>query len=144
MPLYAAVSPTFATQEGSLDELVNSTFYAESMIKGTGTGVIKHATTLGRFEKVFVLMVDPNRAERRSTVSSLHMQPSPVASSYSYKRWTVRTTIDLSLSTRNFPTRAATMTQIWSLPSFSPRNYSFDSSFGHLCGANMNTSPSDV
>ncbi|EEY55254.1 uncharacterized protein PITG_09166 [Phytophthora infestans T30-4] len=30
------------------------------MIKDTGTGVTKHATTLGRFEKVFVFMVDPN------------------------------------------------------------------------------------
>ncbi|KAF4135099.1 Ion transport protein [Phytophthora infestans] len=69
MPLYAAVSPTFATQEGSLDELVNSTFYAESMIKGTGTGVIKHATTLGRFEKVFVLMVDPNSSRGASLYS---------------------------------------------------------------------------
>ncbi|KAF1776621.1 Voltage-gated potassium channel [Phytophthora cactorum] len=48
MPLYAAITPTFSTQEESLDELVNSTFYAESMIKGTGTGDTKHATTLGR------------------------------------------------------------------------------------------------
>ncbi|POM79580.1 Voltage-gated Ion Channel (VIC) Superfamily [Phytophthora palmivora] len=53
MPLYAAISPTFSTQEESLDALVNSTFYAESMIKGTGAGATKHTTTLGRFEKIF-------------------------------------------------------------------------------------------
>ncbi|ETP21235.1 hypothetical protein F441_05171, partial [Phytophthora nicotianae CJ01A1] len=60
IPVYAVVSPTYSTQEESLDELVNSTFYVESMIKGTGTGAKKHATTLGRFEKSFDFMVDPN------------------------------------------------------------------------------------
>ncbi|KAG6965007.1 hypothetical protein JG688_00007432 [Phytophthora aleatoria] len=69
MPLYAAITPTFSTQEESLDEHVNSTFYAESMIKGTGTGDTKHATTLGRFEKIFVFMVDPNSSRGASLYS---------------------------------------------------------------------------
>ncbi|POM70695.1 Voltage-gated Ion Channel (VIC) Superfamily, partial [Phytophthora palmivora] len=69
MPLYAAISPTFSTQEESLDALVNSTFYAESMIKGTGAGATKHTTTLGRFEKIFVFMVDPNSSRGASLYS---------------------------------------------------------------------------
>ncbi|GMF58628.1 unnamed protein product [Phytophthora fragariaefolia] len=60
MPLYAPISPTFSAPEESLDALTNSAFYAESMIKGAGVGTTKHATTLGRFEKIFVFMVDPN------------------------------------------------------------------------------------
>ncbi|KAL3668778.1 hypothetical protein V7S43_006072 [Phytophthora oleae] len=69
MPLYAAISPTFSTQEESLDTLVNSAFYAESMVKGVGTGATKHATTLGRFEKIFVFMVDPNSSRGASLYS---------------------------------------------------------------------------
>ncbi|KAL4105684.1 hypothetical protein PRIC1_003744 [Phytophthora ramorum] len=69
MPLYAAISPTFSTQEESLDALVNSAFYAESMIKGTGAGTTKHATTLGRFEKIFAFMVDPNSSRGASLYS---------------------------------------------------------------------------
>jgi voltage-gated potassium channel Kch len=68
MPLYAAISPTFSTQEESLDALVNSAFYAESMIKGTATGTAKH-TTLGRFEKIFSFMVDPNSSRWASLYS---------------------------------------------------------------------------
>ncbi|KAE8984813.1 hypothetical protein PF005_g21313 [Phytophthora fragariae] len=69
MPLYAAISPTFSTAEESLDALVNSAFYAESMIKGAGVGATKHATTLGRFEKIFVFMVDPNSSRGASLYS---------------------------------------------------------------------------
>ncbi|KAF4315643.1 hypothetical protein BBO99_00009243 [Phytophthora kernoviae] len=69
MPVHASISPTFSNTEAELDELVNSTFYAESMIRGTGTGITKHTTTLGRFEKIFVFMVDPNSSRAASLYS---------------------------------------------------------------------------
>ncbi|RLN48876.1 hypothetical protein BBJ29_009134 [Phytophthora kernoviae] len=69
MPVHASISPTFSNTEAELDELVNSTFYAESMIRGTGTGTTKHTTTLGRFEKIFVFMVDPNSSRAASLYS---------------------------------------------------------------------------
>ncbi|CEG43464.1 voltage-gated ion channel superfamily [Plasmopara halstedii] len=71
MPLYAAIRPTFNTQDESADMFANSGFNAESMIKGTGSGTIKNATTLGRFEKIFVFMVDPTSSRGASLYSFL-------------------------------------------------------------------------
>lgn len=69
MPLYAAIKPTFSPQDEPPEELVNSKVYTGSMVKGTGTDSIKHTATLGRFENIFIFMVDPNSSRGASLYS---------------------------------------------------------------------------
>ncbi|RLN10089.1 hypothetical protein BBJ28_00020158 [Nothophytophthora sp. Chile5] len=69
MPVYAAISPTFSSTETSLDALANSSFYADALMKGGNTSAAKHTMTLGRFEKVFMFMVDPNSSRGASLYS---------------------------------------------------------------------------
>lgn len=78
MPVYAAITPTLSGVEVSLDALNNSAFYADMLTKSPTTGSAvgrgadgsrAHAASLGRFERVFVFMVDPSSSRGASIYS---------------------------------------------------------------------------
>lgn len=79
MPVYAAIAPTLSGVEASLDALNNSAFYADALAKnpatasavggGSAIGLRGHSASLGRFEKLFVFMVDPTSSRGASIYS---------------------------------------------------------------------------
>jgi hypothetical protein len=75
MPVYAAITPTLSGAEASLDALNNSAFYGEVLKNPTtasvmATGTRSHGAALGRFERLFVFMVDPTSSRGASVYSS--------------------------------------------------------------------------